>query len=100
MWILPFVAVACGVVLLDQISKLLILHNLFEGQVDLIPHIFRFTYVENRGMAFGMLSEHRWVFMALSILGTMLFMLAKQPYAGFFYLCILLVKGFLLLRSK
>ena len=45
--------------------------------------------------------RHRLVTgMALSILGTMLFMLAKQPYAGFFYLCILLVKGFLLLRSK
>ena len=37
---------------------------------------------------------------ALSILGTMLFILARQPYAGFFCLCILLVKGFLLLKSK
>lgn len=36
----------------------------------------------------------------LSILGTMLFILARQPYAGFFCLCILLVKGFLLLKSK
>lgn len=38
--------------------------------------------------------------MALSILGTMLFILTRQPYAGFFCLCILLVKGFLLLKSK
>ena len=37
---------------------------------------------------------------ALLILGTMLFVLARQPYAGFFCLCILLVKGFLLLKSK
>ena len=37
---------------------------------------------------------------ALSILGTMIFILARQPYAGFFCLCILLVKGFLLLKSK
>ena len=80
MWILPFVAVACGVVLLDQISKLLILHNLYEGQLDLIPHIFRFTYIENRGMAFGMLSEHRWVFMVLSILG----IAAVAAYLWFF----------------
>ena len=68
MWILPFAAVAVGVILLDQISKLLILHNL-EEQVTLIPHFIRFTYVENRGMAFGMLSDHRWVFMVFSVLG-------------------------------
>ena len=37
---------------------------------------------------------------ALLILGTMLFILARQPYAGFFCLCILLAKGFLLLKSK
>lgn len=45
--------------------------------------------------------RHRLVTgLALSILGTMLFILARQPYAGFFCLCILLVKGFLLLKSK
>jgi len=37
---------------------------------------------------------------ALSILSTMLFIMARQPYAGFFCLCILLIKGFLLLKSK
>ena len=37
---------------------------------------------------------------ALSIFGTMLFVLTRQPYAGFFCLCILLVKGFLLRKSK
>ena len=46
-------------------------------------------------------TRHRLVTgMALSILGTMLFILARQPYAGFFCLCILLIKGFLLLKSK
>ena len=45
--------------------------------------------------------EHRLVTgLALSILVTMLFILARQPYAGFFCLCILLAKGFLLLKSK
>lgn len=45
--------------------------------------------------------RHRLVTgMALSITGTMIFILARQPYAGFFCLCILLVKGFLLLKSK
>ena len=69
MWIIPFVAIALGVVALDQISKILILNFLYEGQADLIPGILRFTYVENRGMAFGMLADHRWVFMLLSVVG-------------------------------
>ena len=45
--------------------------------------------------------RHRLVTgMALAIIGTMFFMLARQPYPGFFCLCILLLKEFLLLKSK
>ena len=38
--------------------------------------------------------------LVLSILGTTLFILARQPYAGIFYLCILVVKGILVIKSK
>ena len=38
--------------------------------------------------------------MALSLLGTLLFMLTRQPYAGVFFLCMLIIKGFLLMKSK
>ena len=37
------------------------------GSVTLIEGILDFTYVENRGMAFGMLSGHRWVFMVFTV---------------------------------
>ena len=66
MWIIPYAAIALGVVALDQISKLLILEFLYKGQLELIPGVLNFTYVENRGMSFGWLSDHRWVFMLLS----------------------------------
>ena len=69
MWVIPFAAIALGVIALDQVSKILILNFLYEGQFDLIPGILRFTYVENRGMAFGLLADHRWVFMLLSVIG-------------------------------
>jgi signal peptidase II len=36
------------------------------GSVDVIKGVFRFTYVENKGAAFGMLADNRWVFMILS----------------------------------
>ena len=48
----------------DQITKLFCMRYLEPvGSVDIIPGIFRFTYVENRGAAFGSFAEHRWVFM-------------------------------------
>ena len=72
MWMFLIGALILGVIALDQISKMLILRFLYEGQVVLIPHVLRFTYVENRGMAFGMLSDHRWVFMVLSTVGILL----------------------------
>lgn len=54
-------------VLADQASKLLVINFLDrEESLEIIPDIFRFTYVENRGAAFGMLDDHRWVFMVVS----------------------------------
>ena len=45
--------------------------------------------------------KHRVVIgVGLSILGTMLFILSRQPYAGIFYLCILVIKGILMIKSK
>ena len=56
-------------VILDQVSKWLTVAFLTDGvSVNVIPGVFRFTYVENRGAAFGMLDEHRWVFMVISTL--------------------------------
>ena len=46
-------------------------------------------------------NQHRLVTgMALSVLGTVLFILTRQPYAGSFYLFLLVVKGVLLWKSK
>ena len=69
LWALLTTAVIAAVVLFDQISKLLVLAYLYEGQVELIGGVLRFTYVENRGMAFGLLADHRWVFLAASTVG-------------------------------
>ncbi len=64
--LLPLIIMA-AVLVADQISKLLVLQYLVPvGQVKLIDGILHLTYVENRGAAFGMLSNSRWVFMVLS----------------------------------
>ena len=54
-------------ILLDQITKLLTLNFMDLGQsIKLIPGVINLTYIQNRGAAFGMLSNHRWVFMVIS----------------------------------
>lgn len=78
MWI--WIIVIISAVALDQGSKLLVSEFLSrEEPFVIIDGVFRFTYVENRGAAFGMFDEHRWVFMLLSTLGiaAMLFYLWK-----------------------
>ena len=54
-------------VVLDQVSKMLVLRYLVPvGSYKLWEGVLHFTYVENTGAAFGMLKDHRWVFLVLS----------------------------------
>ena len=58
---------AAFVVLIDQISKLLAKRFLEPtGDFPIINGILHLTYVENTGAAFGILKDHRWVFMSVS----------------------------------
>lgn len=62
------IIIAC--ILLDQVTKFLAIKYLMPvGSFPLIENILHLTYVENRGAAFGMLADHRWVFMILSTVG-------------------------------
>ena len=52
---------------LDQLTKQLAAHLLTRVMtVPLIKGVLHLTYVENRGAAWGMLANHRWVFMLFS----------------------------------
>ena len=60
-------AVIIGGIVLDQISKLIAVKLLAPVEsVPLWEGVLHLTYVENRGAAFGMLADHRWVFMSIS----------------------------------
>lgn len=61
--------ISAVVVILDQISKYLVVQNIAEGAtVKCIDGLFHLTYIKNEGAAFGMLSDRRWVFMAVSVI--------------------------------
>lgn len=55
------------IVLFDQISKYFACICLQNGsETDFIPYLLSLRYHENRGAAWGILADHRWVFMSLS----------------------------------
>lgn len=60
-------AIILAGIALDQLTKWLAVKFLSPiDTVPLIKDVLHLTYVENRGAAFGMLANHRWVFIVIS----------------------------------
>ena len=78
-----WICIVLGAVYLDQITKwLAVIFLQGHPPVPVIDWFIRFTYLENRGAAWGMLSDHRWVFMVLSsvaIIGVTLYVFIMKP---------------------
>ena len=96
---MPFISLIIGAVLviIDQIIKYFVSVYLQPvGSVSVIDNLFSLTYVENKGVAFGMFSDMRWVFVALTsvLLAIIIFyMFKKRPKGKFFYVCAALIIG-------
>lgn len=96
---MPFVSLIVGAVLviIDQIIKYFVSAYLQPvGSVSVIDNLFSLKYVENKGVAFGMFSDMRWVFVALTsvLLAIIIFyMFKKRPKGKFFYICAALIIG-------
>ncbi len=77
------IIIAVLVIVADQLTKYLVTSNLeLHESVDIIDGVFRFTYIQNKGAAFGMLADSRWVFIILSVLaiiGIIAYVIVKKP---------------------
>ncbi len=84
-------------IILDQVSKFLAVHFLYPtGSVAVLPKILNFTYVENRGAAFGMMADRRWIFMVVSTvaIGALLaYVIVKKPKSYLERLSLALIIG-------
>lgn len=68
---MPYIVLGLSLVvaLIDYIIKIFVLNNLKPiGSLAVIPGLFSLTYVENRGAAFGMLSNARWIFIVFTFI--------------------------------
>ena len=77
------IAIIAGAIGLDQLTKWLAVVNLQgEPSFPLWREVLHFTYVENTGMAFGMMKDHRWVFMVfstVSIIALLVYLFRFRP---------------------
>ncbi len=89
--------VAAVVVFLDQLSKYLtVLYLKPVGTYPIIQDALHLTYVENRGAAFGMLADSRWVFMAVSavaIVALSVYLIHRKPQSRLLCLSLAFVIG-------
>ena len=64
------ILVIVGSIGLDQLTKVIICNNLAVGDgVPLIKGFIELVHVKNDGMAFGLLGDHRWIFITISTIG-------------------------------
>ncbi len=89
---------AVGIVAADQITKLLTVANIPEyGRVPAIDGLFHFTYVQNDGAAWSMMSGMRWLFVALFLVITVLvvweYFKKPMPFTKFERWCIAAIYG-------
>ena len=78
---LLFFLLMAGVILADQLTKILALQYLAPvGSYPLWEDVLHLTYVENTGAAFGMMKDSRWIFMVTStvaIVGILVYMVYR-----------------------
>ncbi len=64
------ILIIVGCVGVDQLTKIIVCNTLEVGErVPFLKGFFEFVHVKNDGMAFGLLGEHRWVFITVSTIG-------------------------------
>lgn len=96
---MPFVAliIAALVVAVDQIIKFFVVSNLKPvGTIKVIDGVFNLTYVENRGVAFGMFKDMRWFFVVITLLfiaAIVFYMFKQRPEGKLFYVLAGLIIG-------
>ncbi len=96
---MPFVVLglAALVAVIDQVIKYFISVYLKPiSSFEIIPGLFKLDYVENRGAAFGMLSDARWIFIAFTIIVTAIFIVVvikNSIKSKIFYASAILIIG-------
>lgn len=89
--------VAVVLAIIDQFIKFIVINNLKpNGEFSILGGLVNFLYVENDGIAFGLMGNFRWIFMIVTvavIIGIIVFMLVKKPKSKLFLSAATLIIG-------
>ena len=94
---LLLIAIILGSVALDQLTKWLAVEFL-QGQPSfpIWQDVLHVTCAKNEGAAFGMLSDHRWVFMLFStvaIVGLLVYLFRFRPKSRYVQITLAMIVG-------
>lgn len=94
---LLLIAIILGSVALDQLTKWLAVEFL-QGQPSfpIWQDVLHLTFAKNEGAAFGMLSDHRWVFMLFStvaIVGLLVYLFRFRPKSRYVQITLAMIVG-------
>ena len=83
---MKIIAYSFYIILLDQVSKILVLKTLgFEKSINIIPNLLNFTLVKNKGAAFNLFSNSTNILTITSIIASLLLItiILKSPPRSF-----------------
>ncbi len=94
---IALIAIIIGIVGVDQLTKwLAVIYLQGEPSFPLWKDVLHFTYVQNPGMAFGMMQNNRWVFMVFStvaIVGLSVYLFRYRPQSRWMQISLALIIG-------
>lgn len=96
---MPFIVLGLSalVVIIDYVIKILVINNLKPiSTVNIIPNLFSLTYVENKGAAFGILLNARWIFIVFTlavVIFMIIFLFKKKPESKLLNTALVLIIG-------
>lgn len=95
--LLFLIGIIIGSVALDQLTKwLAVVYLQGEPSFPLWQDVLHFTFVKNEGAAFGMLKDHRWVFMVFStvaITGMLIYLFVIRPKSKLMQITLAMIIG-------
>jgi len=81
--ILAAALTALALVILDQVTKTLVLHHIeLHSRITVIPGFFDLTHLTNKGAAWGMFHDFPWIPFAISIAALVLMLVFLRKLAG------------------
>lgn len=79
-WLLPI----AGLITLDQAAKAYISANrAVYSNLEIIPGFFYLTYLENRGAAFSIMQDMRWVLVAITLVAVLVMARFFMKFSSF-----------------